>query len=150
MDKIKWLVVAILLLAPFILPVFHFTFDISLTLTVVSLLFAIFAGFFISTTTTNYLRLQSLISNANSDLIKMFRLSKLIQPSSAEKIANLIDQYMIAILDFSFLDWIPNTQKEFNKLTETIEEISPVDDKGLALFPYLHETKYYLYQKNLI
>jgi len=148
MKKINWefifkngTIAAILMILTFLLPDFHFAFDISVILTIVSLLFAILVGFFIGTATTNYLRLQTLISNANADLIQIFRLSKLIQVSSGEKIANVIDEYMIAMLDFPFLKWVPNTKKEFNEVTKAVEEVDPLNEKGLSLFSHLQNAK---------
>lgn len=133
---------------PFVLPSFHFDFDISTTLTIISLLFTILIGFFIGASTTDYLRLQSLISELNADLIEIFDFGKIIQPSFAKKLANAIDQYMIAILDFPFLNWVPHTQKQFEEIAKTIDEMNYTDEKGLSLFPYLLVAKSDLNKKN--
>lgn len=136
----------ILLILPFIFPPFSFSFSISTILNIVSLLFSILIGFFIAAATTDYLRLQSLISELDANLIHIFRLGKLIQPSAAEKLANAIDEYIVAILDFSLLDWVPHTKKEFEKIIETIDEISPSNETGL--FPHLKIAEADLSKKN--
>ena len=148
MDKINrpdilknFIIITALIIIPFILPYFHFNFDISTILTVISFLFTILVGFFIGATTTDYLRLQTLISNLDASLIEVFSLSKLIQPSSAKKITNVIDQYVIRILDYPLFEWFPNTKKEFDQLTKAIEQIDPTNKKGVALFPHLQRTK---------
>lgn len=141
-PMIKNILIAIILFAvPFIVPDFKFSFDISNTLTIVSLLFAVLVGFFIAAATTDYLRLQTLISDANADLMGIFSLGKLINPPLATKIADAIDKYLIAILDFPFLAWVPNTKNEYEELTKIVKEINPTDEKGLALFPYLITAK---------
>lgn len=147
-DARNIIVAAILLAIPFLAPSFNFSFNISTILTIISLLFAILIGFFIAAATTDYLRLQTLVSNANSDLIEIFRLGKLIQPTSAQKIADKIDQYMIAILDFPLLNWVPGTKREFDELAKATEEVEPSEGKGLALFNYLQKAKNDLYKIN--
>ena len=141
-------IIAVLILLPFLLPYFHVAVDIGLILSFVSLLFTILIGFFIGTATTNYIRLQSLISNLNADLIKIFFLGKKIQHSAAKNIADKIDQYVIATLDYPFLEWAPNVKKEFDQITQAIEQVKPSNEVGIALLPYLLTTKSDLDKEN--
>lgn len=127
-----------LLAAPFLLPIFHFAFDISTLLTVISLIFAILVGFFIATATTNYLRLQSLIADEDSALINIFNLSKIIQSSEVPRMKEAIDHYATAALDFELTEYVYKTQKEFYDLLSTLDSISPQDEKGLVLLENMH------------
>lgn len=148
MKILKILVITFLLIAPFLVPIFSFDFNAGNLLTVVSLLFAIIAGFFIASTTSNYLRRQTLIANENSALISIFLLTKQIQPSKLESIADKIDQYLISILDYNLLDYPDKTRKELFELIETIDSVNPENDSGLQLFPNLHEQKAILITAN--
>ena len=94
-----------------------------------SLLFAILAGFFIATTTTNHINFQSALAQEGGTLIQLYNLGKLISPSSSEKIKQLIDEYIIATLDFPIGEYIDKTDNQFNKLVDAIDAIEPDDDK---------------------
>lgn len=130
-----------LLLVAILLPVFKFSFDISNMLTVVSLLFAILIGFFIAAATSNYLRLQTLISDEDASLMSIFDLVKIIQPSAEKRFANLIDKYMIAALDYDQLDYFMATSVEFDNLVNAIGGITPLNEEGIALLQNLHNIK---------
>lgn len=131
----------VLFLSAISLPIFKFSFDISNMLTVVSLLFAILIGFFIAAATSNYLRLQTLISDEDASLISIFDLVKIIQPSARKKFASLIDKYMIAALDYDQLDYFMETSAEFDNLLNAIGKIVPLNGKGIALLQNLHNIK---------
>ncbi len=130
-----------LLITPFLLPVYHFTFDISTLLTVVSLIFAILIGFFIATATTNYLRLQSLIADEDSALIGIFNLAKAIQSTSVAKMREVIDQYVIAALDFELVDYVGKTEKQFSSVLFAIDELSPRNAKGMELIGNIYDKR---------
>lgn len=139
---LKIIVVPIVVfILPFALPYFHFTFDLGRIFTFISFLFAILLGFFIGAATTNYFRLQTLISTMNANIISAFNLGKLIQPSLAEKLSDVIDRYLIATLDFDLLAWVPNTKQEFFEVLQTFDEISPQDQKGFALLSSFEREK---------
>ncbi len=128
----------ILLFAPFFLPSFGLHDESGVLLTAVSLLFAILVGFFIATTTSNYLRLQTLIADANACLISIFNLVKGIEPSKKPLIEQAIDDYMIASLDFELLDYTDKTKKEFDQVIKIADGVEPTDEKGFALISELH------------
>ncbi|MCK9379166.1 MAG: DUF4239 domain-containing protein [Candidatus Moranbacteria bacterium] len=130
-----------LLLLSVTLPLFAFNFDTSNMLTVVSLLFAILIGFFIAAATSNYLRLQTLISDEDASLMSIFDLIKIIQPSVEKKCSDLIDKYMIAALDYDQLDYFMATSTEFNNLSSMINKVSPSDGKGVTLLQNLQDVK---------
>lgn len=134
----KYIFQAILLIVPFVLPQVQLHDDSGILLTAVSLLFAILVGFFIATTTSNYLRLQTLIADANAGLISLFNLVKGIEPNKKPLIEQAIDEYMIAALDFELLDYTDKTKKEFNQVIKIADETEPTNEKGFALISELH------------
>ena len=135
---IQYVFQGLIFIIPFSLPLFQFHADNSTLLTAVSLLFAILVGFFIATTTSNYLRLQTLIADANASLISIFNLVKSIDPDKKPEIGEAVDEYMIASLDFELLDYARKTKKEFNQVIKVSDETEPKDQKGFALLSELH------------
>lgn len=130
-----------LVVIAFVAPLFQFTFDIATFLTVISLIFAILTGFFFAAATSNYLRLQSLISEVNSGLVSVFALSKLIDEKGSVAVADAVDAYMIADLDYELLGFDMVKSKEFNELTNAVDGLKSHDERGVALMGLLHETK---------
>lgn len=131
----------IIIISPFFIPLFSVSFDIDTILTVVSLIFAILVGFFIATATTNYLKLQTLISNEDSCLISIFNLTEVIQPSAVSKMREAIDYYSTRTLDFYISEYINKTQKEFKEILALIDNLSPQDEKGMELLSNLYEKR---------
>ncbi|MFZ2188873.1 MAG: hypothetical protein WAV73_04895 [Candidatus Moraniibacteriota bacterium] len=124
-----------------LLPAFKFDFDISTILTVVTLLFTILVGFFIAAATSNYLRLQTIISDEDASLISLFGLVKILQPTMVKKIRNSIDKYMIAALDYGLLDYAEYTSGEVDALLSTIDEVTPSKKHTESLIQNLHNIK---------
>ena len=133
----------LLLVSAFAVPIYKVGIDISNFLTAVSVLFAILLGFFIATATTNYLNFQANLADEGTALIMLFNLGLLVRPSAKEKIAEAIDQYVIATLDFSLTDYVKNTQKEYNKLVEVIDGLEPEDEakRRMSALDYIHQVK---------
>jgi ABC-type multidrug transport system fused ATPase/permease subunit len=131
----------VLLGLPFIVPIFHVEFDVSTLLTVVSLLFAILVGFFIAASTTNYLRLQTLIANEDGCLIAMYQLCVKILPAAKNKVASAIERYVMAALDFPLTTYVKESEKEFDQFLRTIDSVRPRDKVGYELYGLLHENK---------
>jgi hypothetical protein len=125
----------------FVFPIFNLAIDVPTVLTSISLLFAILIGFFIAAATSNYLNLQSAISKEDSTLITVYELVKIIQPSSAKRIARLIDNYMIAALDYDLLDYAANTSDVFRALTKAIDDICIADKTKHVLVQNLQDAK---------
>ncbi len=130
-----------LLVIPFFIPLFTLNIDVSTILTILSLLFAIIAGFAIAAATSNHLRMQSLIADEDAGLIEIYNLSKLISPSAAERVADAIDKYMIASLDHDLLTYAANTTTELKEIMDAVDEVMPKNDRGLSLFQNLHNRK---------
>lgn len=107
-------------------------FDINAILTITSLIFAILIGFFIATT-TNYLKLQTLITGEDSTLISIYNLIKIIQPSRVSELKEKIDNYATRTLDYSIKEYIQSTNNEFKDLLRVIDEVlsSNTIDAGL-------------------
>ena len=137
-TKIYKIALTLFILAlPFVIPYFNISENEAL-LTAIALLFAILIGFFIATATSNYLRLQTLIADANACLISIRNLVKRIDPLKKKDIENAIDEYMIATLDYEFLDFVAKTRTEFNTIINVADETTPSSDVGYALISELH------------
>src|SRR3989344_714311 len=119
----KFVISALLIFLAIKLPLFNLSLDIPTLLTVFSLLFAILVGFFIATSTTNYLRLQSLIAEEDAGLITIFSLVQNIAPQDKNKVTDAIDNYAIAALSFELTDYIRKTHQEFEDLSTTVDKI---------------------------
>jgi len=130
-----------ILLLVVMLPIFKFNFDASIILSAVALLFTILIGFFIAAATSNYLRLQTIISNEDAILISIFDLVKILQPSSEKKFRKLIDEYMIAALDYSLLDYFETTSAELDGFLVAIDKVKPVDQRADSLLQNLQNLK---------
>lgn len=76
-------------------------------------------------------------------MISLFNLTKFVSPSSTEKIANLIDHYVIQTLDYKIGEYADHTQKEYDEIIEEVDrlKIDANNQEGLALFAYMHEVK---------
>ncbi|MDO8584208.1 MAG: hypothetical protein Q7R83_03465 [bacterium] len=126
----------------FFLPHFHLALDAATFLTVISLLFAILIGFFIATTTTNYLNLQRLMAQENSSLASLYNLGILLQPSAKLPLANALDHYMIAALNYELSDYVNMTQNAFDGVLRAADHIIPKNHPTLsALIQNFHSTK---------
>ncbi len=139
-----YIVQVVVFLIPFLLPIFKFNIDTSTIITVISLLFAILAGFFIATATSNHLRLQNLISIESSTTITMFNLAKYIQPGNVGSLANAIDKYLIAVLDYELLDYAGKTNKELGEVLSSVDAIKSENPEGLAALQVLQGLKFNL------
>ncbi|MFA5987032.1 MAG: hypothetical protein WC797_00040 [Candidatus Paceibacterota bacterium] len=137
-----YLVQLIVFLVPFFLPLFKFNIDTSTIITVISLLFAILAGFFIAAATSNHLRLQNLIAVESATTLTMFDLAKYIQPNNVARLANALDAYLIAVLDYELLDYAGKTNKEFNEILDAVDTIKPDNTEGIQTLSVLQGLKF--------
>ncbi|MFZ2149973.1 MAG: hypothetical protein WAV15_02335 [Minisyncoccia bacterium] len=145
-KKWKLIISLLLILSAVWLPLFNLNADVPTLLTIFSLLFAILVGFFIATSTTNYLRLQTLIAEEDASLIAIFSSFRNIVPKNTEIIADAIDNYAIAALSFELTEYVNKTHFEFGNLVRVVDEVNFVDDKGRELIGFLHDKKNSLYQ----
>lgn len=123
-------------------PLFSFGFEVGSVMSVVSLLFAILAGFFIAAATSNYLRYQSLIAAENASLITIAQLAKEIDPGNFERVAEEIDAYMVATLDADLLNYHRSVSGEFESLLRAIALVDPGKSAlKIALQQNLHTAK---------
>jgi len=110
----KVLVPVVIFILPFLLPLFEYGFQIEPLLYVTPVAFAVLAGFFIATATSNYLNLQTLVAEEDATLITIYNLSKLFDAEGANKVAEAIDQYLTKAFDFQFSTYTEWTIKEFD------------------------------------
>lgn len=133
-----------LFLVPFFVGVITFSFDVSTMLTVVSLFFVILIGFFIAATTSNYLRMQTLIADLNAALIGVFENAQKISVAGSKKVADAVDQYMISSLDYQYLE--SYKKDDLKEIVDAVHLIKPKTTVGHNLYPYLIEGKNALYR----
>lgn len=114
----------------FLLPIFIVVADPSPLLTVISLVFAILVGFFIATATTNYLNFQNHLAQENANLITLFNLCNLVNPSQKRLVADKIDEYLISSLDYPLITYVESTQKEFEGVVNIVDTLKPGNDNS--------------------
>lgn len=147
-SALNYIINGLILVIPFFIPLFNLTFDVGSILTVISVLFTILAGFFIAAATSNYLRLQTLITSLNASMISMFDLARIIDPASKEKVADAIDEYMISALDYDLLDFASKTEDELQKVVAVVDKIKPKNNHLGPLIQNLHDQKVSLYSSH--
>ncbi len=145
-SLLNYILPIIIVIVIFSVPLFSVSFDINTILTVISLIFAILVGFFVAASTTNYLNLQTFISEEDGSLINLYNLVKIVQPGALNTVREKIDYYVTKTLDFSIKDYVSKTQKEFKDIQKEIDNISPNDERGIALIPTLHDEKNILFK----
>jgi len=103
---------------------------------------------FFAAATSNYLRLQSLISAEDAALISLHNLPKFVDPKKAEQLADAIDAYMIAVLDHEILTYAPFVRQELRAVIEIVDSISCADPAGVAVLQILQGSKISLFSLN--
>lgn len=144
----KILLPTILFTLPFYIPLYEYGFQIEPLLYVTPVAFAVLAGFFIATATSNYLNLQTLVAEEDATLIAIYNLSKLLDSVQAEKVADAIDNYLTKAFDFQFSTYTEWTIQEFDPIIVSVDEIQPssVTPAQEAVLPLLHEAKVNLFK----
>lgn len=126
---------------PFVLPKYSISFDSGTVFTVISILFTILIGFFIASAMTNYFRLQDLISRLNAGMISLQRYANIIAPSRANQVADVIDRYLIATLDYDLLNYSNETRDEFDGIIDCIDQLRPEPKAPSQLLQNIHSVK---------
>ncbi len=117
-----------LFLLPFVLPHIGIS-NLSLLVTPTSGVFAIVTGFFIADAMSNYLRLQTLISEENAALISIAENAREIDPANSVKVDKAIDDYMIAILNLTTLNHASHTEQEVDAIGSAIDSLRVEPEK---------------------
>ncbi len=104
------------ILIAYINPVLDF--DMSKILSSSSTLFSILVGFFIASAMANFLRLKTLISTEIGALYSIYRFSTLMNKGLGKEVREVIDRYVTASFDWELENYVENTQKEFEKITD--------------------------------
>lgn len=131
----------VLIILPFVLPYFKVQIDLSSFLTVVSLLFAILAGFFIAGATSNYLRLQELVSQEDAKVVSLYHLAHKIDSVAGENMADAVELYTMKSLDYELVDYAAHTEEELKGILEEIDKVEAHDETGFELIGLLHQIK---------
>lgn len=128
------LVVFLFILLLFVFPIGLFQGDTSDIFTFSSVLFGLLVGFFIAATLTNYFRLQTLVSEQTTALISLYQRCKNLNSKIKNEVTEAIDQYLIALFDFEFTDYVDKTSSEFDKLIAVCSHIEFGDSQLEASF----------------
>jgi len=149
---VNFIIPVLLFLIPFSLPLYQLSFDVSLFLTVVSLIFGVLVGFFIATATTNYLNLNNQLAEANSLLTIVYNLTKKLDINKGKQLAEAIDRYLIATIDYPIAEHAQNTEKEFNEIINAIDSIKLKKENSevVVIYQNLHNAKADLFKKRQI
>ena len=127
-------------LAPFFIPLFTISADAGILVTATSAVFAIVAGFFIADAMSNYLRLQTLISEENAALMALADNAKKIDEQNWPAVHKAIDGYMIAQIDLWTLNHILQTEKQIDALDIAINALK-VDPEDAESYDHLLSMK---------
>jgi len=104
------------ILIAYINPVLDF--DMSKILSSSSTLFSILVGFFIASAMANFLRLKTLISTEIGALYSIYKFSTLMSKSLGKEVKDAIDKYVTSSFDWELENYVENTQKEFEKISD--------------------------------
>lgn len=126
---IRIVIPLVILLSALVAPLFNVSVDvINSLLTVTALVFAILVGFFIAAATTNYITFQQSLAQECGNLVAMFNFTSIVDPASRDKMAEIIDQYVIATLDYSLAEFVDKTYHEFRRVVEQVDLLRPEND----------------------
>ena len=138
----------ILYVIPFCIPLFTLDIKSGDYLSAVVFVFSVLSGFFLAAATSNYLRLQTLISQEDSLIVSLIRLAKKVNSKRFSAVANKIDAYVVAILDFDLLGYAEKTKKEFYEMIDAIDSLKADTNSGESYLSTLHSEKNKLLQVN--
>ncbi|MFA6421960.1 MAG: hypothetical protein WCV92_00980 [Candidatus Buchananbacteria bacterium] len=143
MKKNLYILISVfVILIPLIIPKYNLAFDISSLLTIVTLIFGLLIGFFIAGALTNHINLNSQLANGNATLTIVYNLTKLINKKESKKLSSAIDTYLIETLNNSLIYHNKNTDDEFYKIINLIDNIkSPNNAPSVSIYQNLHSAK---------
>jgi hypothetical protein len=104
-------------------------------LTVVAFLFGIISGFYIVVTITDYNSVKNILATETAGWISLHQNILIYDKQVADKLASLIDKYILRALDFEIIDYAKSTNDEFESIKELVRELplkenlSPVYEK---------------------
>ena len=85
-------------------------------LTVVAFLFGIIAGFYIVVTTTDYNNVKNILATETAGWISLHQNILIYDKQVADKLASLIDKYILRAFDFEIIDYAKSTHAEFEAI----------------------------------
>lgn len=144
----KFIVPLVFLLLPLLLPQFTTNFDTSDIIGPTTFIFSVLTGFFLADATANYRRLKLLITDENAALVILYKIANRENPKQAEAISAAIDEYMIAQLDYPFLDHVEYTYSEFDKVVNEATKLDRLD-RALAQLIRTHQEMYMIVKRTV-
>ena len=92
-------------------------------LTVVAFLFGIISGFYIVVTTTDYNSVKNILATETAGWISLHQNILIYDKQVADKLASLIDKYILRAFDFEIIDYAKSTNDEFESIKELVREL---------------------------
>jgi hypothetical protein len=89
----------------------------------VGTLFAILAGFFISSLWDRFTRIRTLVAYETASLENIYKFCELIDPALAKRSAGLIDRYIIKALDTALVYYQENVREEYFSFYELLQAL---------------------------
>lgn len=112
----------------FILPISKGSDNVKLILTVSTFLFGIFAGFVITSRMNRFTRFRDLLTNETGYLISLFQYSKITDEKFSQKIAKLIDDYIVEGFLYEVYEYHRKTEASFYALFDELRKFKPENE----------------------
>src|SRR3989344_6594449 len=105
-------------------------------LSAATFLFGIFAAFSISNSHTRMNTIHELLKLEDARVLMIFNLAKIFSPDVQEKTAELLDEYVIAQIDYEPSDF-KYSYKPFGNLFQFILQINPDNEQEKQAYSHL-------------
>ena len=105
-------------------------------LSAATFLFGIFAAFSISNSHTRMNTIHELLKLEDARVLMIFNLAKIFSPDVQEKTAELLDEYVIAQIDYELSDF-KYSYKPFGNLFQFILQINPDNEQEKQAYSHL-------------
>lgn len=112
----------IFLISSWTLPVIGKSENIKLILTVCSFLFGVIAGFYIAHLLSRFQRYTTLASEEAGSLENIYKFSEILGKKYAEKMSNLIDNYVAGAFDYEFYEYPERLSKQYFAFFEPLKK----------------------------
>lgn len=112
----------------FALPIFPLSEDVRLILTISTFLFGIFAGFVIASRMSRFTRFRDLLTNETGYLISLYNYSKFVDEKFSQKIAKLIDNYIMEGFLYEVYEYHRKTEASFYAIFDELRNFKPKDE----------------------
>ncbi len=126
MMVVIFLIIATVL--AFSIPIFGPSDEVKLILTICTFLFGIFGGFVISSRMNRFTRFRDLLTNETGYLISLYEYSKLVEEKFSQKIAKLIDNYIVEGFLYEVYEYHRKTEVSFYAIFDELRNFKPANE----------------------